>query len=548
MARNDRKRGHGRGGKDGYARRDDPHNRQRNFFYSLIKKECAVIRGVRDARRFVDSMDTFADKAELLGKLEDSRTFGARRVHDIFAFIDSLETIEYLLISFLQKVINDETSRPLTRRLRNRVLMNTYTVPGLLGFLVEIDAVTSLQTSSAIVLCSFLMELSVSFIEPRKSAEVMSLANSLKDRGDVPEVGRLCFVLMVKASSPAQGSNIHSPRKPLNVALMASDLRPPGDRHDNDALNYRNIRLNPTLDEIRCETPAYLPLSSGANNIIEDPCQRLLDSSFRLLREDAVQTMKTSIADQKRLWKNARIVDLHCKGNARSKDAMNSLSFVIQCSAKGKIDWERSRSLSHRSVVALCRDGVPIRMGKISIRNPEAKGEWLHAPGGPRIGVAIESENEFGDSLREMDINAARNGELCELVERHHRQDGATVVLRQKIDRILSEMVTYDLVEVSQSFSTYQPILQTLQTMDLVPLEDELVHCRSTKPDYMPTEFTLPNDKYLKGLKCNIAHFDSKVVTESTSVDISQAEALKHTFSSRVALLQGPPGTGKVSA
>ena len=536
--------GRGRGGGRVFARgRDDPFSRQRRFFHAMITKEDVEFRSLHDAHRFVEAMDTFAEKAELLSKLEDSRSYGAKRIHDVLSFIEDNGTIEDLLIRLLRNILNDETSRPLTKRLRNRVLMTIYTVPELLATLVELETTSVLEASSADVLCLFLLEISRAFVEPKQSESVKALARGLRERGGVREADRLCFVLFVD-EGPKSVETPASERRRAPVA-WGNDLNPPGDRHDNDSFNYRNIRLVPTLDEIRCEIPAYLPMASGQNNVIDDPGQRLLDSNFRLLREDAIQTMKINIAEQGRHWKHARIIDLHCKGNAKNKNAISSLSFVVQCFSHNKKnpDWKRSSALSYGSVIALCRNGIPVRMGNISIRNAESKKEWLNAPGGPIIGITIESEIEFGDSLREMDVNVGRNGELCDLVERLRVKDGKDI--RREMDRLLNEMSTYDLVEVSQSFFTYQPILRALQSTDLVPLADELVHYRPTKSDYIPIAFNLPNDKFLKGLLCSSDTWNSDVVADSTTLDLSQAEALHHAFSSRLALIQGPPGTGK---
>jgi hypothetical protein len=288
-------------------------------------------------------------------------------------------------------------------------------------------------------------------------------------------------------------------------------------------------------------------MASEANKVIDDPDQRLLDSNFRLLREDAVQTMKLNISGQVRAWKHARIVDLHSKGNAFSSKAICRLAFKIQFSSETNknIDWGKSSALSHGSVVALCRNGRPVRLGTISMRDERTKGAWLNAPGGPIIGVIVESDADFVASFLEMDVNAVRNDELCVFLERRRLKDGNQARIGGEIDRLLSEMKTYDLVEISRSFCTSQPVLRSLQLMDRVPLSDELVHYQGLTLDYFPEDFKLPNDVHLKGYACNLKTWNSEAVTKSTSLDLSQADALHHAFSSRIALIQGPPGTGK---
>lgn len=47
------------------------------------------------------------------------------------------------------------------------------------------------------------------------------------------------------------------------------DKSPPGGRHDNDHINFRDIELIPTTDELDCDS-AYLPLASGENQVLEE--------------------------------------------------------------------------------------------------------------------------------------------------------------------------------------------------------------------------------------------------------------------------------------
>jgi len=90
------------------------------------------------------------------------------------------------------------------------------------------------------------------------------------------------------------------PESAMAVVAWQTDLVPPGGRHDNDAVNFRDVRLLPTAEELGSDAKPYLPLAGGANSFLEDPETRLIDRNFRLLRHDAVCAMKETISSQNR--------------------------------------------------------------------------------------------------------------------------------------------------------------------------------------------------------------------------------------------------------
>jgi hypothetical protein len=111
-------------------------------------------------------------------------------------------------------------------------------------------------------------------------------------------------------------------------------------------------------------------------------------------------------------------------------------------------------------------------------------------------------------------------------------------------------MELYDMIEASSSFFTYQPILKSLQAMIDVPFPLELcgedVEAKTLALEYLPATLSMPSGGDLKGYQCNLRAWSSRDIVSKTSLDFTQAEALRHTFTNRVALIQGPPGTGRL--
>ena len=542
-------------------------DRRRRMFTKLIKDDSARIRNDFEAIRFLEGMQTYSNKSELIRILDDVRDHGATRIQEALSMIGGSDDVKRILIPMLGQIINDETAAPLYSPLRNRLLMVIYRTPVLMASLAQWEAVSHLTIQEAGIFCSFLVALANTFVEARKSEAVKNLALCLKDRGSVPQTHKLCAILCLdettESDSPNQAEGTTKrPSTRNHPVCWATDIIPPGDRHDNDEKNYRDVHLIPTLEELECEKPAWLPLSSGANAIIQDASQRLLDAQFRLLREDAVSTIKENIKEQIRPWMNARVIGVNCVStsqNRRGKPAIVSPSFIIQVDPRQtKINWERARALPRSGIVALCRSGMPVRLGTITIREAEKAGRWLKAAGGPTIGVEFDLEEDFDNSLHEMAHNERINEALVklgsEISEAETKPDlsdpakNQLSVKKRQREHLMGRLITYDLIEASGSFFSYRPILQVLQRMTEVPLAEEIVLARSygERPLYLPSTLKMPNTDSFGGYDCDLDSWNMDHLVKSTSLDKSQACALRHALTSRVALIQGPPGCGKV--
>ena len=85
---------------------------------------------------------------------------------------------------------------------------------------------------------------------------------------------------------------------------VAGRNRGPGGRHSNDHINFREISIVPTMDELLTGEMPFLPRAPGQDDgrdrgfLDGDPETQLLDRHFRLLREDLISTVREAHAKE----------------------------------------------------------------------------------------------------------------------------------------------------------------------------------------------------------------------------------------------------------
>ena len=522
-------------------------DRVKGAFFKLLKDGNASMRSSMDAARFVQGMVSF-QSTELLGLLDDDRNFGSERIKEVLTFLEGIHEVNEILIPILSCIVNDETNRPLYKRPRNRLVAIINGVPGLYSLLNESDVLAAMPLYSAKVIVNFLETTVMILVEARASDDVKKLVMSLKAR-QIEGVEKLCSLLLLETPKADQGPSGRRSKagKGNDVACWVSDMVMPGDRHDNDFKNFRDIQLVPTQAEMSCQIPPWLPLASQENSFIENKEMRMLDTNFRLLREDAVSTMKANIAEERKVWKNARLVGVNC-GFEDGKRGAQPLSFLIQLNssyARKSINWERSRMLPHEGVIALCDpiDKSIKRLGTIAIRNFREKGRWLHNPLGPVIGVTFHNSDDMYASIQEVIENVS----VLAKAGVEDVNSGSQSLQRDKMKewQLLETLfVSYNMVEASDSFFSYRPVLEALRGFSSVPLSKELAYLKPSfeRPSYIPSKVLMPKTKSFNGFECDLDNWSLAKVMASTSLDKSQADAVYHALTSRVALIQGPPG------
>mmetsp|Transcript_31280 Transcript_31280/g.71896 ORF Transcript_31280/g.71896 Transcript_31280/m.71896 type:complete len:568 (+) Transcript_31280:1151-2854(+) len=285
----------------------------------------------------------------------------------------------------------------------------------------------------------------------------------------------------------------------------------------------------PTADEIVCQRRAYLPplaTTPAAGAEVSDDARvamqaALLDRHFRLLREDMIGLIQEELRnitrardknDLEEALRSARNVVgilaieevvLESQPRIRVSFAWPSQHSVLKHQGKkARLKfWEEGSSqhtLEEKALIVLCIPGSTPLLGQVVCRDEM----WLSEER-PSIGLAFYGSAHSRDDVSNL---------LGRLGRQHHDAFPHGAIL----------------VQAGASTFQYIPVLNSLQAMAGVPLCDELVLGQQSEaaPSYA-------------------ADIDVGAKLSKLALNPSQARALTHALSSRVALTQGPPGTGK---
>lgn len=539
----------GRGGRGRGRGSQGQHSWQKKMLTKLIKDGNATFTS-RDVKPFLEGMQLFASKADLLILLADDRNYGIERIQDCLSFISDAESVDTIIVPVLTNTINSETGRPLYKTPRDNVARGIFKTPGLLEFL-STEWVRQMDQSSEHTIntvAEFLLVVVMASVEARNCDYVKTIATELRkiSQTESQTVRQLCTIIHLD-SNDTDKSKGSSTKKPHKVVCWGSDLKPPGGRHNNDHSNYRDISLVPTQEELAFEGMPFLPLSSGDNAVINDAGEYLLDRNFRLLREDAVGILRENIANPRasKVWINARIIGVACKDAFNPKRTSN-LYFLVQfdLTRQRKVNWNVSRALPRDGLVALQRDGLDPMMATIFIRSNREKDLWLNSPGGPVVGVIFHHTHDFSRALNDVSVNLSIMKGFEKKAEMLNKASDPTKRAKTEEELMLlkGRFISYTMTEASDSFFSYRPVLDALQSMISVPLAQDIVHLRpkSERPNYLPQHVRMPSD--FGSFVCNLDEWSNDNIVESTTLDDSQATALSLALTSRVALIQGPPG------
>ncbi|KAK0214978.1 P-loop containing nucleoside triphosphate hydrolase protein [Armillaria fumosa] len=310
------------------------------------------------------------------------------------------------------------------------------------------------------------------------------------------------------------------------VAVAKDDVRP-GGRHDNDFPDFRDIAILPTTDELSStEAPFLRPGMALDDPSTEEHREALyLDNQFRLLREDMIHEMREelqiALGKQKGRKHRGTVVDgMQIIGVSLGDDNRRSKwAIVFKCFAdfpelqrikgpmkrKAFLQKDNNKLLKHQSLTSLLVDGEVLAFP--SVRREED----LLAKNPPEIVLEFEGEVSVRSFLLKM--KTAKHVKL---------------------------------IQIEAAVFSYEPILNTLKRMKVLPLAQELLFWKDG------SELSRPSQP--SALQSAIQSFERNPgqdlrgvlsLGKSIILDDAQATSLLSGLKQNVSLIQGPPGTGK---
>ncbi|KAI7570379.1 P-loop containing nucleoside triphosphate hydrolase protein [Hortaea werneckii] len=307
--------------------------------------------------------------------------------------------------------------------------------------------------------------------------------------------------------------------KHANLPAIASG---PGGRHDNDKVDYRQISLFPTQQELACKEKPYYRRADDLKNIpMASRVHAHLDNQFRLLREDFLAELREEVNVASKVsgpCRNMRLRGLEFLGTYFGDDRFATPFAMV----------------------------FSVRHGLEAFANLPENQRKAHLNNNPKF----LPREAFGCILQ--------GGEVVSFATLLRAEEplmeevpAVTLVVpgTEALERVLSCVFgssSLDFVLMSTPVFAYEPILRCLQTKLELPLSDLLLSTNEDErvEDGLTSEIT-PCDLTEALLHSRTNVQDILNLPKPVQLDESQLKSLVAGLRQSVSLIQGPPGTGK---
>lgn len=299
----------------------------------------------------------------------------------------------------------------------------------------------------------------------------------------------------------------------------------PGGRHDNDKVNFREISILPTADEITSGEPAFLRPSAALEDpsAVETRVADYLDNHFRLLREDMIYELR----DEMEI--------------ALKKKRANSRNFAIDGLRLLSVHHERpddtgTQPRRERWAVSLQMTQDFAQLSKVP--KAKRKGWFLD---NKRVlkhrSMACLLVNDELTAFATINRNEELLAQVPATVVLHLEGEATTVKALLK----LKAAERIKLVQIDTALFAYEPVLKALQESNTVPLSRELLFWNEGVSTGKTSSFP---PSIVSQLRANPTQDLKDILRTTTSIklDKSQSASLLSGLTETVSLIQGPPG------
>ncbi|KAI0338622.1 hypothetical protein BDW22DRAFT_1362689 [Trametopsis cervina] len=360
------------------------------------------------------------------------------------------------------------------------------------------------------------------------------------------------------------------------------DLRNEGPRHDNDFSDVSKIRVAPTHEELLSDS-TYLPVFSpdAPHHLRESSIERHLDIQFRLLREELISPIRSSViaiyndvftisraSGQNKPRRKTPLEDLLLKkGGAYKTSGFDSVFFHVYTGVKFCPLRAERRNLT----VGLSLDTPPIARDK---DHKKRYAYWEHSKRlqsgglvvlmiitGDTVRIFLGLVTSFSQDIAESSKNSA---DTIQVQISFFDSEVEWMALRN--ESLAPNRSSYAiLLDNTVMYEASRPFLERLQSIEPTEIPfSRYIARHDSIPDVQilpPKYATAPRFKF--NLQClankgSGDHIDALDISQPNAVatarqqllrgstlDPSQVDAVVNTLVREVSLIQGPPGTGK---
>ena len=484
----------------------------RRFFDKAVKTETFTFKTV-EAERFAEALETYAD-GDLPWRLTRRDEYGLKRMVDA-AQTAGADATMVMVRALMQPKYKEDKFRTalkdcvrelfaahnllegITRAVeRKESEQSSKTLSALVDFGLTItndlgptqlhkgggDRALGKLAAALVVKCRDLVARKPKSAGAQKALEGAQRLRKVLDR----EVSSADHMRKVEAEVAAAADRQHA----------AHITQWPGGRHSNDHVDFRQISIVPTVDELFSSQDPFLPRVDRVNTFLaEDQQTQLLDRQFRLLREDMIHSVRDALGKGVPFYLQVALVGLEDHGylrpvrdhrrerDQRPRDGDDSLEmgyqrgpsglrFKIEDGAKDRlprgsdlIELLSRRRLLQVGSLALLSDGdQPIAIGRVVKALREASNE--NPTSDQQIGISFDDEN-LVQLLQNKKCRLSRR-EVCSFFLAGKCKYGDQC-------KFPHESNTFQLVPIPGSFFAYEPVLKCLQKIRELPFCEELL-------------------------------------------------------------------------